>query len=439
MQARRLDEALAWFDGVLAADPSNLVAIHYKGYVLSQKGDLARGVALLEEAVERAPREADFHARLGIIRYVMGEADAAVRSLERAIGLAPRHADAHSNLALALRDRGDFARALEAADSAIAIRPDLPAARLNRAMMLLALGRYADAWPALAWRSDPRVNLRDIAAPNAIEHARSLPPVEDGVPITLHAEQGLGDTLFFLRFAPLLAARGARLRFWGDARLGPMLVRSGIVEASDPADRAPRELDASRLAWVGDLPAMLGVTADIPVPLKLVPQAQRVEAMRARLQAAGAGPRVGLTWRAGLERRGKAVLVKAIAPSVLGSAVAGKRATFISVQRAPAIEETQALAASLGATLHDFSAANENLEDMLALMSLLDDYVGVSNTNTHLRAGVAAKAAVLVPHPPEWRWGMQGDESPWFPGFALHRQVSGGSWEEALARLAMRP
>ena len=86
--------------------------------------------------------------------------------------------------------------------------------------------------------------------------------------------------------------------------------------------------------------------------------------------------------------------------------------------------------------MHDLSALNEDLEAMLALLALIDDYVGVSNTNMHLRAGVGKTARVLVPCPAEWRWMAQGDESPWFPGFKVYRQKTDGNWNEALGRLA---
>jgi hypothetical protein len=85
---------------------------------------------------------------------------------------------------------------------------------------------------------------------------------------------------------------------------------------------------------------------------------------------------------------------------------------------------------------HDFSAANAELEDMLALLALLDEYVGVSNTNMHLAAGLGKRARVLVPYPPEWRWMVEGAASPWFPGFVVYRQSPDKDWTAALARLA---
>jgi hypothetical protein len=86
--------------------------------------------------------------------------------------------------------------------------------------------------------------------------------------------------------------------------------------------------------------------------------------------------------------------------------------------------------------VHDLSATNDDLERMLALLAVLDEYVGVSNTNMHLRAGIGLTARVLVPHPPEFRWMAAGDRSPWFPGFGVYRQRVDRDWTEALARLA---
>jgi hypothetical protein len=83
----------------------------------------------------------------------------------------------------------------------------------------------------------------------------------------------------------------------------------------------------------------------------------------------------------------------------------------------------------------DLSRVNDDLRDALAAVSLLDDYVGVSNTNMHLRASLGRPARVLVAQPAEWRWMAAGDASPWFPGFSLYRQAINGRWEQALAHL----
>jgi hypothetical protein len=106
----------------------------------------------------------------------------------------------------------------------------------------------------------------------------------------------------------------------------------------------------------------------------------------------------------------------------------------VCLQRAPAHVELEALRAGARAPVHDLSAANDDLREALAVLSQLDEYVAVSNTNIHLLAGLGRTARVLVPHPPEWRW-MRAGESPWFPGFSVYRQPAGLDWSEPLRRL----
>ena len=430
------ESAIARFDAVLAADPDNALAAHFKGYALCRLGRFEEGVPLLERALRAQPRNPDFHGNLGIIRYVLGELPEAIRSLQRAIELAPTVAEPYGNLSMALRDSGEFERALAAARHAVQLRPDLAAARLNLALALLALGNYDEAWRAYVWRPDPSVNLRDLGTPGLLAHASVLPGLERDPWITLHGEQGVGDVIFFLRFARALRERGAKLRFWGDERVAPMLLGSALVDAVSSGTAVPPGTNASHLVWIGDLPALLGMTSEFPASPKLGADEARVKAVRERLAACGPPPYTAITWRAGLPRRGKAVLEKAVAPAALGAALKGIAGTVISVQRNPDASEARALEEALGKTLNDLSGLNANLEDMLAVMHVVDEYVGVSNTNMHLRAAAGRTARVLLPWPPEWRWTRHLERSPWFPDFPLYRADSSGGWSDALRRLA---
>jgi hypothetical protein len=129
------------------------------------------------------------------------------------------------------------------------------------------------------------------------------------------------------------------------------------------------------------------------------------------------------------------LLYKELRLEDLAAVLRGVAGTLVSLQRAPGAGETERLAALAGRPVHDFSAANGDLEDMLALLALLDEYIGVSNTNMHLLAGIGRTARVLVPWPAEWRWMAAGGASPWFPGFRSYRQRPDGDWGPAVARL----
>lgn len=162
--------------------------------------------------------------------------------------------------------------------------------------------------------------------------------------------------------------------------------------------------------------------------------------LRARLAALGPSPYIGLTWRAGtppeqqLGRIDRA-LFKHVPITQLSAALKTVPGTWIALQRLPRAGELEALSAGMAREVHDFSALNDDLEGMPALLGLIDDYVGVSNTNMHLRAGVGGRARVLVPNPPEWRWMTDGETSPWFPGYKVYRQAVTGDWSGALVTL----
>jgi hypothetical protein len=141
-------------------------------------------------------------------------------------------------------------------------------------------------------------------------------------------------------------------------------------------------------------------------------------------------------WRAGTSRQVARYALSKEAPlEALFAALSPLGGTVLSLQRSPRAGEIEKAASALRRPVHDCAAANEDLEEMLALVSVLDRHVTVSNTNAHLAACAGATADVLVPWPPEWRWRLEGP-SPWFPGFGVHRQRPDGDWGEALSELA---
>ncbi len=257
-----------------------------------------------------------------------------------------------------------------------------------------------------------------------------LPADLSGQSVFLRCEQGLGDELFFLRFAPLLKQRGARVVSEADPRLLGIVQRHPGVDAAVARGAEPGAHDVT--AFQGDLPFLLG--ADSAPPVAIAPQPARRDAWRQRLAEAGAPPYLAVTWRAGVMKDGR--FTKTAPPTALAQALAGVNGTIVVVQRASQPDELTAFTAALGRKAFDLSAANADLEDMLALMALVETYVGVSNTNMHLRAAMGRPAHVLVPFPPEWRWREAGDESPWFPGMRLYREGARGDWQAAFSALA---
>jgi Flp pilus assembly protein TadD len=425
-------------------------------------GRTEEAVAALKRALRARPAFADAHYNLGKVQERAGRFADARDSYRRALAIAPEYAAAKHNLARVLRRLGEVAAALALARELHAAQPDdvdrilglaaaladsggpqegagfleqclkrMPAeANLHgeRAGMLFAAGEWRAAWREYLWR--PGANR------SAVPFPEQLPPDLAGKVVALVPDQGLGDMLFFLRFAAAVRARGGRATFQPPPKLAPLLAAHPDLDEAAPDDAFDHAV------LLGDLPYVLDA-GSVMAPFPLRARADLVRAWREALTALGPPPYVGLTWRAGTDLRttssfvdGRPVLFKEI-PLDLLAGVAGRIAgTLISVQRLPAPGETERLAGLAGRPVHDLSAANDDLERMLALLAILDEYVGVSNTNMHLCAGVARTARVLVPYPAEFRWAGLGEESPWFPGFGVYRQRADGSWDGALARLS---
>jgi hypothetical protein len=252
--------------------------------------------------------------------------------------------------------------------------------------------------------------------------------------ILAQAEQGLGDEIFFLRFAPRLRARGASVLYRGSPKIAAILARSGAVDRLLAPGEAPPGV--AMTVSIADLPYMLGMAsvADIPPSLTLSALPAEVAAMRARLEALGPAPYYGVTWRAGTKTK-KSSLFKEAPRDAIAALFKDTPGTLLLLQRVPQAGEVAEFARVAQRPAHDLTELNDRLEEMLALLGLIDEYVCVSNTNVHLRAGLGRTCRVLLPYPPEFRWMAEGDESPWYPGTRVYRQHTDGDWGEALTAL----
>ncbi len=423
----RLDEAMEAFRRALELEPDSPEALGNYASALCQCGDAHAALAHFKKALRIDPANADVHANHANALAALGRTDEAFTHYDQALALDARHADARSSKANILKALGRREEALALYDAALDIAPDHAAAHYGRSHVLLSLGRFADGWDDYRWRP----SMRDA---NAAIRNELLDDDLAGRNILVVGDQGLGDELFFLRFVPYLRGRGAKLTYRSDPRIARMIQRTKLFERVVEDDPAFGDFD--RAVSIGDLPWLLsGEAARATPPAPAIPAlAARVRDLTSRLQTAGPPPYVGLTWRAGTTGISGA-LSKAAPLAAISRALGEVEATVVSVQREPLDGELSDLAEALGRTPLDLSAFNVDLEDMLALMGLLDDYVAVSNTNVHLRAARGRTSRVLVPLPGEFRWMADGPTSSWFEGTTVYRETVADGWTTAIEAL----
>lgn len=496
--ARRPDRAVAWFGLAKLADEAGDAAQALDLYEHALKADahygyahLNRGVVLqsrqrMEEAEQSyrralacgAPREATFVNLISVLN-VQGKFDAVEEAARAAIKEIPHCADIHQQWSAAYALQGRLNDALAPARQAVTLHPENVKTQMALAGLLMETGQAEQGRALLAQLRQAHpddLHLAYIAGVSDLQSGHfdegwktfshrevrrtkleSRPWLGDRLPqdlrnksIHLIREQGLGDELFFLRFVPQLKRLGANISYVTNPKLYSILMRVEgidrlIDESADPArDQPPTPSGSDVDMLIGDLPRALMRHADahwnaLPPPLALVARPDSVSAMRETLARLGPPPYLALTWRGGTapdEQKGSSwALYKNIRLGALGESLQGLPFTLIAIQRKPLPSEIAQLSASAGAPVHDLCEVNDDLEAMLALLALVDEYVGVSNTNMHLRAGLNRGARVLVPRPSEWRWLTEGDASPWFPGFGVYRQGLDGTWTDALRGL----
>ncbi len=423
----RHGDSLGHCDVLLASFPDSADGHNTRGAALVALDRRDEAKDEFETALRLDEGLADGHVNLANLLCDHNQPERAVGHFERALELDPDCPDTLANLGHALRQLGRTDDAVAAYDRSISAAPDGIEGHFGNAVAHLTEGRYGAGWRSYLHRDS-------MAGADPALHRARLAGDLSGRRILVVMDQGLGDEIFFLRFAPELRARGAEIAYAPDPRLAPMLERAGVADAVVEVrdDSSGYDLRLS----VGDLPYVLGMSdGDAPPPSLRIPALlDRLEALRDRLGALGPPPWIGLTWRAGTRNRFRRLYKEAPASGLI-AALRGVAGTVVAVQRNPEPGEFDEIAALLGRAPGDLCALNDDLEDMLALGALIDDYVCVSNTNLHLRATQGTASRVLVPNPPEFRWMARGAESPWFPGATVYRQDFAGDWSGALDQL----
>jgi hypothetical protein len=263
-----------------------------------------------------------------------------------------------------------------------------------------------------------------------------LPRRLDGKLIVLLPEQGFGDILFFLRYAPLLKARGARVGYAAEKKIRRFVQDAGVLDEVFDEQTIRPHLKSPWTFFAGDLPFLSAEDNSTPASVRIRPLPERVEAARKRLLELGPPPYVGVNWRAGNPpAAGENLLFKKMSPRQLGAALRGIDATFLALQRHPQPGEIEEFREALGAQVHDLTAVQADLEELMGYLAVIDEIVGVSSTSVHLRAAMGLDAKVLFVTPTEWRWMLEGPESPWFPGCRVYRVHRPSLVESSLARL----
>jgi tetratricopeptide (TPR) repeat protein len=427
---KRHREALAELQTVLARQPQHFEARLNSGLAQEALGSLAAALADFDAALALSPTHPVAHFNRGVVLIRLGRYAEAVAANERAIAAAPDHATAWLNRGMALAQLRRFDEAIVSYDEVLKRQKDNADAYFNRALARLTLGDYRGGLADYEWR------WRRAGAPAPKSRGRRLWLGDfslNGKTILLHAEQGFGDTIQFARYAPLVAAHGAKVALEVPPELKSLLRRLDGVDAVVTRGEAPPPFDAH--CPLGSLPLALKTElSSVPAPIPyLAASDTHLRKWSAQIGALP-GPRIAIAWAGNPAHdndRNRSLPFAALAPLF---ASPGAEASYISIQRELRGDEAAQLAAQprlthIGGALADF-------DDTAAVLGLCDLLITADTAPAHLAGAMGRPVWVLVPLAPDWRWTLEGETTPWYPGVRLFRQRTLGDWGTVIAGVA---
>jgi tetratricopeptide (TPR) repeat protein len=427
----RSNEATASYRRTIALNPGAEEAHLNLGNMLQEQGNPAEAIACFEQVLRLLPGNAAVHYNIANALKLQERFEEAVNSYDRAIRSNPNYGDAYNNLGTVQHELGRIDGAIASFRRSLTLQPDAAPTHKNLGMSLLLKGNLPEGSAEYEWRWQEN-------------EFKNMPPVHcppwDGQPlpdqtILLRTEQGYGDAIQFIRYAPLVRARCGRVVLQCPPQLGELLAATAGIDAV--VTKATPVPNAAAHAHLLSLMHILGTTletlpADIPY-LRVDPtRAMRFEE---RVGATARGLRVGLAWAGNPDHKNDKK--RSLPLTAFSPLLAMEGASFFSLQKGEVAAEISA--AGFAGRIVNLESALADFADAAAAISCLDLVISVDTAAAHLAGALGKPVWTLIPFAPDWRWLLDRDDSPWYPTMRLYRQPAARDWGSVIASVAEAP
>jgi tetratricopeptide (TPR) repeat protein len=422
------EEAVTAMRDLLRIAPRHAPAYINLGVALKKLGRFDEAVAAYRAALDISPNDPGALNNLGTTYQEEDRNAEAIDCFRQAVAARPGYADAHLNLSLALRAEGRLDESIGEARTAIAMNPNLAEAHTSLGFNLLLKGELIEGFKEYEWRTA----MNDFSSPRRSFETPAWNG-EDlaGKTVLIHDEQGIGDAIQFVRYAPLLRGKGARVIVECNTQLTRLF---GSMPGIDQAigrftQPPPHDYHVSLLS----LPHLLGtrldtIPADVPY---LRAEPELVARWAERLNADGPALRVGVVWAGNPEFREDRNRSPGLAAFLPLFDVPGTR--FYALQKGPGRRDLPGLRDRLPENFIDLDAEIGNLADTAAIMMNLHLVISSCTAPPHLAGALARPTWTILPQACDWRWLAAGDVTPWYPTMRLFRQQKRGDWATVTA------
>jgi tetratricopeptide (TPR) repeat protein len=466
-ELNRVAEARPVFQQAVEMEPTFLEGWSNLSIACEKLNDLPAAIAARRKAIELSPQEAEHYHRLGTCLGKSGELDAALAALRKSLELNPQSEPAHHDYVLALcrakrvdeaekalfariertrrvvaeqlrpiaemfKAAGDFQHATDLWRRAAEADPRCAEAFGQLSMCLITLGDYKDGWALYERRWD----CDSFSDNSRRDPARQWGTAEVGRPdvagksILIYSEQGIGDTIQFTRYAALFARQGARVIVQCSWPVKTLLERCAGVRLTYASHEEVPAYD-----WhipVMSLPYVFGTTVEtIPAEIPYItvdPRRSKTWAARVAARDSDSRLRVGLAWAGNPKHKNDGR--RSIHPDLLAPLGQIPGIAFFSLQKANENEKAAIQPSKL--KLIDFTTSLHDFSETAALIDQLDLVICADTAVAHLAGALGKAVWTLLPFVPDFRWGLSGEKTPWYPTMRLFRQRRHDDWTGAI-------
>lgn len=428
-QQQQYAKAIENYRKAVQLKPEYAEAYNHLGFIFNNQGRHAEAVENYRLALRIDPDYIEVYNNLGIALKEQEQFDEAVNNFKQALQLNPDFAEAYYNLANSLRDQGRCTEALKHYTEAIHLVPDYAEAHWNKSLTLLLSGDFVQGWKEYQWRQKA-------------SHATVLYPYHHNAPrwdgssfvgkrLFVYCEQGLGDAIQFIRYLPMVKARGGTVIFevWRPL-LGLLRAFKSIDELVELSCERKSDVKFDLFTSLLDLPNIFGTTLEtIPNEVPYI-RAEREKSEYWHKRLSGPDLKVGIVW-AGKSTHGndhnRSCKLKFFSHLAKIEGV-----QLYSLQKgSSALQLTE-----LALPIENLAEELEDFTDTAAVIENLELVISVDTAVAHLAGAMGKEVWTLLPFTPDWRWMLDRQDSPWYPTMRLFRQPSPSHWEDVFQRVA---
>lgn len=437
----KLDAALQAFQATLSLAPNTAETYTNLGITLKEMERDDDALMFFDKAIALAPSHSGYIYNRGNLLWKMQRNDEALLAYEKAISLSPTNILALSNQALVMAEAHRFEESMALLEEVVRLSPNNGMAQWNVALAQLRSGDYGKGFESYLWRfKNPDLGLK-MPIMDVPEWVGNFDI--EGQTLLVHWEQGLGDSIQFVRFVLQVVALGARVVLEVQKPLVELFntlpqMKSGRVIIIGAGDERP---DIDCYCMLMNLPFVLGTKLgslrreksylSVDKDRAALWQGRLQETLSDRANIKYKAPVIGLVWSGSVTHKGDAQRSMPLSDLLAGLP---EGPTYVSLQK-ELRDDDRVVLHKAGNVLH-FGDEIEDFTDTAALTAQMDLVISVDTSVAHLAGALGVPLWVMLSYLPDWRWLMDRSDSPWYPSAKLFRQSSFGDWDSVLSQIA---